>query len=451
MLCKTGGCVEGRAAEDQSTRKVHWGQEGSGQSPEARPRALDMISRLEPSRGPSHAHWWHIISPQLAVMLEETGYPVEKQLEILTFLYHWVIPYLAPVAAGNAASSCNWKSLLPSAIVPLEYSWKWDSSGKAREPEIRLTIEVFGELSGTQFDPLNQAPAMELLYRLSSILPGVNQILASHFRCKFFDHDNVKYMEEPRLDTLPRSTMLTYMTPRKLGQQGFAPLSEYVSAIQALGQASGRTLDTLTNFLSTSPEGVHLHPFGLAFDNVEPSSSRLKLYFFSNRTSYNSMREVLTLGGRIYSESYDMEEKLRTIYSLAQLLMGCPENNAEDADIPLLPITHSQHTAAERATLLSGFQYYFDVAPGADLPSVKFYIPVRKEHANDRAVGSALTGWFREQGRGKFCDNYMRMLERLAGGLELGECRGLHSFISCMIGGDGEIEVTSYLLPGSEA
>jgi hypothetical protein len=91
MLCKTGGCVEGRAAEDQSTRKVHWGQEGSGQSPEARPRALDMISRLEPSRGPSHAHWWHIISPQLAVMLEETGYPVEKQLEILTFLYHWVV------------------------------------------------------------------------------------------------------------------------------------------------------------------------------------------------------------------------------------------------------------------------------------------------------------------------------------------------------------------------
>jgi DMATS type aromatic prenyltransferase len=367
------------------------------------------------------------------------------------------------VAAGNAASSCNWLSLLPSAIVPLEYSWKWDSTGKARGPEIRLTIEVFGELSGTQFDPLNQAPAMELLHRLSRFMPGVDQTLASYFLSKLFDHDKVKYMEEKRLDTLPCSTMLvcfefsrtdtilkTYMSPRKIGQRGFAPLSEYISAIQALGPASSRTLDVLTDFLSTSPEGVHLQPFALAFDNVEPSSSRLKLYFFSTKTSYNSMREVLTLGGRISSENSDMEKKLRTIYSLAQLVMGCPENLEEDADIPAPASFHSEHTTAERATLLSGFQYYFDVAPGADVPSVKFYIPIRKEQINDRAVGSSLTGWFRGQGRGEFCDNYMRMLEGLARGQELGECRGLHSFISCMIGGDGEIDVTSYLLPGSE-
>lgn len=53
--------------------------------------ALEVVSKLEPSRGPSHTHWWQHTGFQLALMLKEAGYPVEKQLETLLFYYHWIV------------------------------------------------------------------------------------------------------------------------------------------------------------------------------------------------------------------------------------------------------------------------------------------------------------------------------------------------------------------------
>ncbi|BCS28508.1 uncharacterized protein APUU_70078S [Aspergillus puulaauensis] len=411
---------------------------------------LDVLSKLEPSRGASHAHWWKRTGPQLALMLKEAGYAVDKQFEVLLFYYHWI-------------------SLLSDIGVPLEYSWKWDTA--ATRPDVRLTIEAINELSGTRFDPLNQSPSLELVQRLSHILPRLDASWASHFLSSFYDHDKVKYVEESQSASgMPlRSTMLvcfefghngttskTYMSPRKLGQQGFAPLSEYISAIEALGP--NLALHTLTDFLNTSPEGPDLKPFMLAVDNIAPSASRLKFYFATPRTSYNSIREVLTLGGRIKSPT--LESKLRTLHKLVKVIMPTPPDLPDDADIPAPPPPSSANLesksnpdkstdmANQRPDFSSGYQYYFDIAPGATLPDIKFYIAIRKEQMNDRVVADGLTDWMRAQGRGAFCDGYVRVLEGLAGGKDLGQCHGLHTHICCMVKASGEFEVTSYLAPG---
>lgn len=368
----------------------------------------------------------------------------------------------------QADSSRNWQSLLPVTVVPLEYSWKWDTA--CGNPEVRLTIEAFGDLSGTQADPLNQAAAIELLHRTKAFLPDLNQTWINHFCSTLFDEDKDKYMEEAQSGRGMRlqSTMLvafefgptststkTYLTPRRLGQQGFAGLPEYMPAIQALGPS--RALDALMDFLHTSPEGGKLTPFGLSFDNIEPTSSRLKLYFASPNTSYNALSEVLTLGGRVSRANFNIEEKIRTIHALAKALMVAPDNLPDDEHISARGQQQSLSNASdpltsnivkERVSLLAGYQYYFDIAPGADLPDIRFYVPIRKQLINDHGVAAAVTDWMKAQGRGQFCDNYVRMLEGLAGERGLSECHGLHSFIGCLIRRDGELDVTSYFLPG---
>lgn len=357
----------------------------------------------------------------------------------------------------------KWKSLVSDIGIPLEYSWKWDTA--ANSPDVRLTIEAINELSGTRYDPLNQSPSLELFQRLSHILPQLDPSWTSHFLSTFYDHDKVKYVEESQSASgMPlRSTMLvcfefgrngtkskTYMSPRKLGQQGFAPLSEYMSAIQALGPS--RALEALTDFLNTSPEGPDLKPFMLAVDNVAPSASRLKFYFATPRTSYNSIREVLTLGGLVKNPT--LESKLRPLHELVKAIMPAPVDLPDDADIPATPSKatseseSSSDMASQRPAFTAGYQYYFDIAPGASLPDIKFYIPIRKEQMNDRIVADGLTDWMRAQGRGAFCDGYIRVLERLAGGRDLSQCSGLHTHICCMVKADGEFEVTSYLAPG---
>ncbi|KAF9893888.1 hypothetical protein FE257_010058 [Aspergillus nanangensis] len=436
-----------------------------------RSKAFDMISKLEPSRGPAHQHWWNLTGPQLASMLEEAAYAVERQLEILLFYYHWIVPYLRHMPSSD--NTHNWQSLLPVTVVPLEYSWKWDTASE--KPEVRLTIEAFSDLSGTRADPLNQAAVMELLHRTKAILPDLDQTWINHFCATLFDEDKNKYVQEESQSGMRlQSTMLvafefgrsttttkTYLSPRRPGQRGFAKLPEYMPALQALG-GHNRALNTLLEFLRDSPQGGQLTPFGLSFDNVDPASSRLKLYFACPNTSYNALREVLTLGGRkLQSKAFDMEEKIRSIHSLAKALMMTEENLPDDKDIistaaaaAALPQTQLSTTTAtadivaERAPLLAGFQYYFDIAPGADLPDIRFYAPIRKELVNDRAVAAVLTDWLKAQGRGRFSSNYVRMMEALAGGKELEECHGLHSFIGCLIRSDGELDVTSYILPG---
>ncbi|KAL4984565.1 tryptophan dimethylallyltransferase-domain-containing protein [Aspergillus falconensis] len=411
-------------------------------------KVLDVVSKLEPSRGPSHAHWWKLTSPQLALMLEAAKYPINKQFETpLLLSLDRRSPISVPNPRQTADGNFKWRSLVSDVGIPLEYSWKLDTATSS--PDVR-------------------SPSLELLQRLADILPRLDVSWTSHFLSAFYDHDKVKYVEESNSETgMPlRSTMLvcfefgrngtttkTYMSPRKLGQQGFAPLPEYLSAIATLGPS--RALGVLTEFLNTSPEGPHLNPFMLAVDNVDPSSSRLKFYFATPRTSYKSIREVLTLGGR--RSDPILESKLRTIHELVKAVMPFPPDLPDDADIPVpehAPAppaqdpTDSSDMANQRPAFTAGYQYYFDIAPGAALPDIKFYIPIRKAQMNDQTVTAGLASWMRDQGRGAFCDGYIRVLEGLADKRDLSEFHGLHTHICVMIRDNGEFDVTSYLAPG---
>lgn len=82
----------------------------NGYADSSKLKVLDIVSKLEPSLGPSHTHWWKLTSPQLALMLEAADYPIEKQFETLLFYYHWVV---------SPESSPGWHQALPNRAGPL--------------------------------------------------------------------------------------------------------------------------------------------------------------------------------------------------------------------------------------------------------------------------------------------------------------------------------------------
>ncbi|ROV92002.1 hypothetical protein VSDG_07630 [Cytospora chrysosperma] len=179
--------------------------------------------------------------------------------------------------------------------------------------------------------------------------------------------------------------------------------------------------EALVDFFAHNSEGQALKPFPLAVDNVAPAKSRLKWYFHTPHTSLDSVREVMRLGGRIATDK--MDAQLADLYALIRAVAGLPDDFPSDAEIPL-PAQSDVYDQAARANfgeldeVLTGYLYYFDIAPGP-----------RPRHGG-------VDGGPRQRGA-----------QQAHRGLET--AKGLQTFISCLFKPDGELDVTTYL--GAEA
>jgi DMATS type aromatic prenyltransferase len=236
--------------------------------------------------------------------------------------------------------------------------------------------------------------------------------------------------------------MKTYLWPRLLGYEMMIPYPAIEPAVRALLGPSTAALDLLDEFLHTNPVGKAMAPTMVAIDNKP--SSRLKWYFQSPSTSFASVRQVMTLGGRIQG----IDEELESLCDLIKATIPLPSDFPDDAEVTesWQPPEYAKKNFDDVTKLLSGYLYYFDIAPGSQVPGIKFYAPTRLFGTDDHTLAKGITSWMKAHGRGKYCDNYMRVLEGLAEG-PLEESKGLHAHISFM-SKDGEIDVSSYLATG---
>lgn len=183
----------------------------------------------------------------------------------------------------------------------------------------------------------------------------------------------------------------------------------------------------------------------LAVDNVKPESSRMKFYFQCPKTSFDSVREIMTMGGRITG----VNEQLKDLHELIKAISGLPSDFLSDAEVPSAeqydPSAASNFV--ELPILLSGYLYYFDIAPGASRPEIKFYTPVRRYGRDDLSLAKGIMGWMESKGRGEYCERYLNMLESLAEHRRLDEGQGLQTYVSCLFKKGGELDVTTYLAP----
>ncbi|KAJ5193614.1 hypothetical protein N7491_000945 [Penicillium cf. griseofulvum] len=413
----------------------------------------EIVSRWHFAQDPSQAYWWTHTGPYLALMLKEANYPTEKQFEYMLFYYHWIIPQLG--LGPRPDGSFKWSSNLTADGTPLQFCWNWNN--RETKPEIRTSFVPIGPCTGTPGDPLNHNAAIDLHRRFASINPATDLAWFEYFLSAIYEQDNEKIARETeeRFGGVFGESVLacfefknktpvmkTYLWPRLLGYHMMTPYPVIEPAVRALLGPSTAALDLLDEFLHTNPVGKAMAPTMIAIDNKP--SSRLKWYFHSPSTTFASVRQVMTLGGRIQGIDHELE----SLCDLIKATFPLPSDFPDDAEVTKAWQTpaYAKKNFDDRTEFLSGYLYYFDIAPGSQVPGIKFYAQTRLLGTDDLTLAKGITSWMKAHGRGKYCDNYMRVLEGLAEG-PLEQSKGLHAHISFM-SKDGEIDVSSYLSTG---
>ncbi|PPJ60937.1 hypothetical protein CBER1_08601 [Cercospora berteroae] len=382
--------------------------------------AFETLTSILPARSADEDYWWNLTGPQLAALVEGAGYAPAKQYEALLFHYHWMVPYMGP-APWAPGIDLKWKSLLQPDGTPIEYSWKLNTA--TSEPDIRYDIEPINSFSGTQQDLSYNEEHMSGKKAFGTI------VVAAEF--------------------LPKGLRFkTYYFPRKLGQGATPDLHVFTSSARLI-DPDNKAISALEDFLSTSEEAKLLKPFSVAIDNVVPEKSRLKWYFNSPHTNFKALKEVMTLGGRI--KRPNLESQLTALQDLLRGVLSLPDDYPEDQELPNAGqnnrVAAGEDVNDTAPPLLPGFVYYFDVAPGYQLPEVKLALPLITFAQNDASVANNTIAWMEARGRGAYAKNFMTMLEKLAKGNDLAKGKGLQSFISVLLKEDGELDVTTYFAP----
>ena len=410
--------------------------------------AWNMVSRWLPSRDDACEYWWRLTGPQLAIMLLQAGYSPHQQYEGLLFHYCIVVPRLG--ARPQPGGSSKWKSFLTHDASPIEYSWKWNTAGAG--PEVRYCIEPIGSFAGTMMDPLNQLATKDLLHELDLTLPNLDLTWFYHFTNAFYVSEVEKNKDSIGAGAHSTSSMFVafehlnndilakaYFLLDEAGQRGPPGLAPFALAVRSLG-ASNAALDEVVHFIETDPDGSLLVPDMLAIDCVKPSRSRLKLYAKSPRTCFDSIRNIMTMGGKIKGQ----DQALAELHELLKLVLGLEEDRPSSAE---LPQRENVATATSHdLETYNGMTYYFDIAPQASLPDVKLYIAVFRYGHNDLASAQGLADFLKMRGRDQFVNNYMRVLEGLATHRPLDSGRGIQRYIACALQ-KGSLSMTSYLSP----
>ncbi|KAL4886013.1 aromatic prenyltransferase [Aspergillus karnatakaensis] len=421
--------------------------------------AWKVLSQTLPSRDSDADAWWQLTGRHLAVLLDAAAYPIERQYECLLYHYHYAAPYLGPAPRESRASP-QWRSRFQLDGTPFEFSWKWNTTDG--EPEVRIGLEPIGPMAGTALDPLNHATAREVLHKLSLAVPGADLAWTHHFLATLFDHDYAKYTAEAEarqrspistsltlsLEFLRNSTAVkTYFQPRMLNQDGCLDITRWDASFQKLHPNASPRI-ALHEFLITSSEGQLLKPFCLSVDNCAPSQARLKWYFNSPHTSFESIREIMTLGGRIPTTDTRREQFI-DLFDLLRNLTAQPSDFPESSEFPTSAPT-TPTTGFPSLDRQEGLVYFFDIAPNgleSALPNIKLYFPIHNHCANDLVATQNLNTWLESRGRGQYGAAFLKSLEAIADYRRLDEGGGLLSFLSCQFGKDGGLDLTSYFNP----
>ncbi|KAF6795437.1 dimethylallyl tryptophan synthase 1 [Colletotrichum sojae] len=423
------------------------------QHEKAEESVLASVSKWLPPRDEDIDYWWSMAGSHFATLLRHADYSQEAQYEILLFVYHQIAPRLGSSPRTLALGSASGDSGLSLDGTHIEYSWRWNEPGT--RPEIRTVMEPFSRFAGTYMDPLNIKPATEMLYSMKPRIQSLDMSLFNHFVGKFYDASHHKYLEtneRPIMtnvclgfefhgrDILPKA----YFFPRKLGQVGLTPMDVWEGAITS-AVPDTPTFGNVFSFVKNEAPtlGLTLTPLWLGIDVVRPEDARIKFYCVESRTSFNSVRSILTMGGNIPVS----EDLLSKTWELMKAVCNLPADFPQDKDLPRAPQYSISTDGVDTAGLWGTFAYYFDVGlQQKGSPDVKFYIPVCHYGADDEAIATALTKWMVDNGRDQYVDAYWQSLRDIIPHRDLRESRGVHMWVSMMIRG-GKLQVTTYIAP----
>ncbi|KAI1192370.1 aromatic prenyltransferase [Nemania serpens] len=401
--------------------------------------------------------WWLLVGSQLSILAQEAQYSVDRQLDMLLFLYSQVLPRVGPLYSPEKSSewSHRWASLLTDDGSPFEYSWKWNGSS-TDTPEIRYCIEAIGALTGTPDDPFNfleteRLLADELAPRLSQ--PPLDLTWHHHLTKALGIQDRKPVPTNPEappssmfvaFEHVAKGTVVkNYYLPASDPESGGAPtFTTFANATRGILENTN-ALDAVMDYVTSDPVGSTMTPDMLAIDCVGPAKSRLKLYASSPKSSFAFIASVMTLGGRIPSMDRGIEE----LRSLLTSVLGL-DGEAFSSTDELVVRNPFDPSLAHAFDLYSRMTYYFDIAPNSALPDVKLYIPVIRYARSDDAVAAGLAEYLRGRQREQHHEGFVRALAKIGERHAQGSGHRLQTYLAVAFQRDGSLAITSYLNPG---
>ncbi|KAF4338146.1 hypothetical protein FBEOM_7953 [Fusarium beomiforme] len=407
-------------------------------------------ANVQEALGRNGKYWWDRHGYALAILLEKSFYSYSDQVKILSFFARSISPWLGPVDQSGVV---QWKSFMTDDHNPVELSWDWSTERKP--PTIRLSLEPISENAGTK-DVFNEYGPPGFLDALLNASSNHNMEWFNHFNAFFNDGVSIP-VDMGHTSKLFWAFNLVandlagkvYFTPRyKAVATGKTNLQIISEAIEAAPLSSHDGLSALHMFQEYVKEQTEspLEVEALAIDLVNPSQSRLKIYFRSRQTSFESVRDIMTLHGRLINSKTE-KHAAKGLQNLRRLWDGIFNQEGVSDETPL---PGSDHETA-------GILYYVDFHLGAQMPKVKVYLPVRHYAKNDWAVTEAVSSYMSSTLKGLHGVSYLQennaplafqeAMSDVFGEETLRQGTGKQTYVSCSFQPGGVLRVTSYINP----
>lgn len=323
--------------------------------------------------------WWRKSGRLLSALMSEAGYNNSRHREVLEFFASMIAPFLGP---ARVRGCWEWKSFMTDDHHPIELSWDWHT-GK-QSPTIRFSIEPVGVDAGTLQNPDNQFADEEFRRVMMQSLPNLDKEWLQHFSNALAPESCAGGIMEGH----PSKVFYAFdlgakeITPKLYLFPGFVARATNQTNLEVITKAictaphcsnTVENLPGLSIFQSfvNDPSTPPLELDMLAIDLVRPLNSRLKIYFRSRETSFQSIRQTMSLGGRV--DNATLQLGLQNLKKLMNLLL-------ETQDLPeSCSLPGNSHRTA-------GLLYNVEFRLGGGAPKVKIYIPVRHYARSDETI-----------------------------------------------------------------
>lgn len=331
--------------------------------------------------------WWRSSGFMLAVMLDKAGYSDDAQYRLLKF-----IRAITPILGNSHASGTqHWKSFMTDDHTPIEVSWDWRVGDQ--RPKIRFSIEPVGPHAGTILDPDNRYAAPMLQGFMARALPNAQLEWLAHFQRELCGthamgsaegHSSREFyafdLEEK--DIVSKAYFFPGFKAKATGQSNYDVITDTIASAPGSSPEKLQALEIFHDFID-DPDSPQLEMDMLAIDLVEPDDSRFKIYFRIRDGSFDSIRNAITLGGRLDQQS-GMEQGIQRLRQFYYDSLGRGAESPADGT----SLLDSDHRTA-------GILYNAEFKYGSTHPRVKVYLPVRHYVDSEEVVMHALDKHFR--------------------------------------------------------
>ena len=365
---------------------------------------LQVDHEINSPRKTDGSFWWTHIGSTLGALLLLAGYTPEAQHRHLRLFGDVIAPSL-----GAVPSHRHWKSFMTDEGNPVELSYEWPTSTNGAHHRIRFSIEPIGPRAGTLLDYYNKVSAQEFVRTLFDALPNVDLQWFTHLERELScgQHWVSRKLSEPSshrfyaFDLGDEKTMVkAYFFPRLKAREESRPVLDVISDVILTapnwGEAETQAWRKFQAF-ADRPRVAPLEFDMLAVDLVEPRQSRIKLYFRSRDTDFESVIDNLTLGQSARTDA--LEKGLESLRALWDALFQV--NSVDGTSLPLL-----DHRTA-------GVLFNVEFKLGAAMPVTKIYIPVRHYSSSDQHIMQTLAVWLRSNDSDYAIQNYNDIMDAL--------------------------------------